>query len=153
MGLSPNQTFQPTPVGTAEFSRSATYRDSRMRRLLGCLLIASATTASATSPCKTEGGCIDEASASLLVALELLESECSLLNPGMRSQYSAAFDNVVRDENVEFLRKLRNSEVYKKVRADTTLTFRSLRTDDLSKECRDFLKEVPSPTDQSTRTR
>jgi hypothetical protein len=66
----------------------------------------------ATSPCRVEGGCIDEVSAALLGAIEVYAGKCAEADPDHAEQYRAEAQHVDADENPDFLQKLRASTIY-----------------------------------------
>jgi len=110
------------------------------------------TRANATSPC-TGDGCIDETSAVFIVPYDFFEAKCSELNPGLRTQYAAVAANFLRNEDADFLKKLRASKPYADVRAEIELKAKALSVEDLRKACDDFAKQSIGPTKQSTQPR
>ena len=108
-----------------------------------------ATAAFATSPCEGDA-CIDSASASFIAPFDVLEVKCSLINPEMRSQYTAIVAYFLRNEDAEFVGKLRASKVYALVRAEFESKVNGFSPDELGRACDSFSKEPQGPTDQST---
>lgn len=121
-------------------------------KILACFPMLWAASASATSPCQGDG-CIDSASASFIVPFDVFELKCSEIDPAMRSQYSAIVAYFLRNEDAEFIRKLRASKPYAVIRAEFEEKVRDLSADELVRACASFSKEPQGPTDQSTRTR
>lgn len=121
-------------------------------RVLACFPMLWAASALATSPCQGDG-CIDSASASFIVPFDVFEKKCSEIDPGMRAQYSAIVAYFLRNEDAEFIRKLRASKPYSAVRAEFEEKVRGLSKNELGRACASFSKEPQGPTDQSTRTR
>jgi hypothetical protein len=121
-------------------------------KVLACFPMLWATVAAATSPCKGDG-CIDEASASFIAPYDFFEAKCSSMNPGMHAQYSAVVAYFLRDEDADFLNKLRASKPYARVRDEIESKTNGLSSEELGKACDAFSKEPQGPTNQSTRTR
>lgn len=121
-------------------------------KFLVCLSMLWATSALATSPCKGDA-CIDSASASFIVPFDVFEAKCSEINPGLRAEYSAVVAYFLRNEDTEFIRKLRASKPYAAVRAEVESKVRGLNSVELGRACDSFSKEPHGPKDQSTRTR
>lgn len=114
-------------------------------KVVVCLPMFWVASASATSPCEGDG-CIDSASASFIVPFDVFEAKCSEINLGMRAQYSAVIAYFLRNEDAEFVRKLRASKPYAAIRTEFEEKLRDLSADELSKACAAFLKEPQGPT-------
>ena len=73
---------------------------------------------SATSPCPKPDGCIDDASASFLLSLEVIERKCSAIDPQNASVYREYVQRALHGEDSRFIEKLRSSEVYARVKVE-----------------------------------
>ena len=63
------------------------------------------------------------------------------MNPGMRERYSAVAAHFLRDADADFLKKMRASEAYARVFAETESKENSLSSDELGNACEKFSKE------------
>jgi len=99
-----------------------------------------ATGAFATSPCKADA-CIDAAAASFIAPYDVFGAKCSAINPELGAQYSAIVAYLLRDEDTAILQKLRNSNVYARVRAEFESKIDGFISNEIGKACEEFLRE------------
>ncbi|UTY59236.1 hypothetical protein [Massilia sp. erpn] len=116
-------------------------------KIVTYLTIALATAAYATSPCEGDA-CIDAASASFIAPYDVFEAKCSAVKPEMHTRYSAVVAYFIRNENIAFLKKLRESRAYAAVRGEFELKVDTMSSSQLAKACEEFLKEPSTKENQ-----
>lgn len=97
--------------------------------------------AGATQPCRVPDGCIDEASASLLLALEISEQMCSEIDPEGAPIYKQKLLQLLRNEDPRFLERLRASEAYTRVKAEIEARARKRDLQSVLISCKEYAKQ------------
>jgi hypothetical protein len=95
----------------------------------------------ATSPCRVEGGCIDEASAALAGSLDVYEIKCIEADPDHAERYHEAVRKVFANEDAQFLRRLRASTIYAEVTKQIEADANRMERQKLFKSCENFISD------------
>jgi hypothetical protein len=110
-----------------------------MRQITTALFFVLASSAGATEPCREVGGCIDEASASLIVPLDLVEQRCTSADPVRSDAYRNAVRVYLHSADEKFLDRLRASSVYAEVWKKMDEKLNKMDEQSLVKNCHEFL--------------
>lgn len=92
----------------------------------------------ATSPCQIKDGCIDEASASFVGMIDVLEKRCAETDPTRAEQYHKKAEESLGPEDGDFLRRLRESTIYAKVLLEIESKVHATDREQLQQDCREF---------------
>lgn len=99
----------------------------------------------ATMQCRIKGGCIDEASASLVGLIEVYKKKCSETDPARAGQYREGARRSLStgdsNEDADFLRRLYESAVYTRVFPQLKSQVDNLDRKQLLEHCRKFFPD------------
>jgi hypothetical protein len=96
----------------------------------------------ATSPCRIAGGCIDEASATLVGLMDVYGLRCPDVDRDHAEQYRKKVNASFITEDARFLKRLRASAIYAKVVKEIEVDFNKMDQSTKSLSCEDFFNRM-----------
>lgn len=106
---------------------------------LAVVLTMVAPTSYATSPCRVEGGCIDEASAAVVGSFDVYERKCVEADPEHAERYHEGVHKAFANEDAQFLGRLRASVIYAEVTKQIEAEANGMERQKLLKSCGSFI--------------
>lgn len=98
---------------------------------------------SGMQPCRVPGGCLDEASATMLASLDGVRRSCQEADPFHAKQYQTGAARQEAGENAEFLAKVRAMPIYPDILREVESNLAKMSKEEFLRQCAELLV-VPS---------
>jgi len=99
------------------------------------LLSGAAPTAHSMQPCRQSGGCIDEASATVLASLQAIVEACADHDPSQADNYQAGLARELQQEDPEFIGAVKRLPAFSEFLAEARSNTRKMSKSESSREC------------------